>query len=87
VSSRLRIAGLVALVVALLVTGAVLWFGQGVAEFGWFAYAPLDEPTPPGILMTGRGQVALLVSSAGLVLLGGVVGFLLGRRSRSGSSA
>jgi len=81
-SSRVRITALVALAVALLVTGAALWVGDSRTEFGWFAYAPLDQQSASGIvLMTGRRQASLLVSLIALVLLGGVVGFVVGRRS------
>lgn len=80
-STRLRIAGLGVLALALLAAGAVLWVGGMETEFGWFAYAPLDEQSLPGILLvTERQQVALLVSSIGLVLLSGLVGFVVGRR-------
>ncbi len=87
VSSRLRIAGLVALVLALLATGAVLWFGDMGTEFGWFAYAPLEQSAPGILLITGRRQVALLASLIGLVLLSGLVGFVIGRRAKPDLSA
>ena len=84
----MRIAGLVALVLGLFVTGAVLWFGDMHTESGWFAYAPLDRQSTPGILLiTGRRQAALLVSLIGLALLSGLVGFIVGRRSKSDPSA
>jgi len=84
----MRIAGLVALSVGLLVTGAVLWIGDVQTEFGWFAYAPMDRQSTPGILLiTGRRQVALVVSLVGLALLSGSVGLMVGRRSKSGFSA
>lgn len=80
----MRIAGLGALVLGLFVAGAVLWFGDVQTEFGWFAYAPLDPRSTPGILfITGRRQAALLMSLMGLALLSGVVGFIVGRRSQS----
>lgn len=50
-SPRVRITGLLALGVALLVTGAVLWFGDMQREFGWFAYAPLDQQSASGIVL------------------------------------
>jgi heme/copper-type cytochrome/quinol oxidase subunit 1 len=83
----MRIAGLVSLVLVLLAAGAVLWFGDMETDFGWFAYAPLDQQSAPGILLvTGRRQVALLLSLIGLVLLSGLVGFVVGRRSKPDSS-
>ena len=82
-SPRVQIAGLLALGVALLVTGAVLWLGDMQTEFGWFAYAPLDQQSASGIvLITGRRQASLLVSLIGVVLLSALVGFVMGRRSK-----
>ena len=82
-SSRMRITGLLALAVALLVTGVVLWIADMQTEFGWFAYAPLDQQSASGIvLITGRRQASLLMSLIGLVLLSGLVGFAVGRRSK-----
>lgn len=82
VSSRLRTAGLAALGVALLGVGAVLWWWDRQTAFGWFAYTPLDPQSAQSIvLLTGRRQAALAVSLLGLVLLSGLVGFRVGRRS------
>ncbi|KQU68494.1 hypothetical protein [Phycicoccus sp. Root101] len=87
-SSRRQVAGLVALVLALLVTGAVLWIGGAETEFGWFAYSPLDQQPSPGIfLISERRQAALVVSLVGLLLLSGVLGFVVGRRATHGSEA
>ncbi len=56
-------------------------------EFGWFAYAPLEQSAPGILLITGRRQVALLASLIGLVLLSGLVGFVIGRRAKPDLSA
>ncbi|KQZ87989.1 hypothetical protein ASD62_00270 [Phycicoccus sp. Root563] len=85
-SSRRQVAGLVALVLVLLVTGAVLWIGGAETEFGWFAYSPLDQQPSPGVfLISERRQAALVVSLVGVVLLSGVLGFVVGRRATHGS--
>ncbi|GAB3080895.1 hypothetical protein [Pedococcus soli] len=87
-SSRRQVAGLVALVLVLLVTGAVLWIGGAETEFGWFAYSPLDQQPSPGVfLISERRQAALVVSLVGVVLLSGVLGFVVGRRATHGSEA
>ncbi|WP_344189124.1 hypothetical protein [Pedococcus aerophilus] len=81
-SSRTRFRGLVVLVLALLVTGTVLWVGQSEAQFGWFAYAPLDPGSASALaVVSERRQAGLIVSLTGLLLLSGLVGFMLGRRS------
>ncbi|MFV0375627.1 hypothetical protein [Microbacterium sp.] len=71
---------------ALVVGGTVMMImavpGE-TASFGWFAYQPTAGMTvrPDALIiltpLTGAG-IALVI--LGLVLLGGIVGFLLGRR-------
>lgn len=48
--------------------------------FGWFAYAPLSDVqfNPPLLTVFRR---AVLCVAVGAVLLGGAVGYLLGRRA------
>lgn len=62
------------------------------SEFGWFAYTPLpddadwqmgwaDPRSSGSVMAVSRGQVAgLAVTTVGLVVLAGGVGFRLGRR-------
>ncbi|MFF2268330.1 hypothetical protein ACFVTZ_08685 [Cellulosimicrobium cellulans] len=48
------------------------------ASFGWFAYAPVSGTAfvPSGVFGTGR---AAFLAGAGALLVGGAVGFLVGR--------
>ncbi len=85
---RVILVSALALAVALLVVGCVLWATAGPTTFGWFAYAPLPEQVvSPGFMMlTPRMQVALGLAAGGLVLLAGLAGFWLGRRRPRGAS-
>jgi heme/copper-type cytochrome/quinol oxidase subunit 1 len=87
VRARVVIVSALALAVALLVVGCVLWATAGPTTFGWFAYAPLpEEVVSPGFTMLTPGmQVALGLAAAGLVLLAGLAGFWIGRRVSRGA--
>jgi heme/copper-type cytochrome/quinol oxidase subunit 1 len=67
-------------VLGLVLLGAAAWFESRPAP-GWFAYAPLSDTTyvPGGASAPGA---AVLLSGAGALLIGGAVGFVVGRRSR-----
>ncbi|MFD4421914.1 hypothetical protein ACFWN7_10475 [Agromyces sp. NPDC058484] len=80
---------LVALILSgvLVVGGALLVVvsSQAPASFGWFAYQPLpDSVFVPGsfVVLAQTAVVGAAVTGGGLIGLGGVVGFALGRRSR-----
>jgi hypothetical protein len=76
---RARIAAGALLALALLLAAALLWAGE--TEFGWFAYAPTPDQMEPNLLaMSRRREVAVVTGAAGLLLLGFVVGFAVGRR-------
>ena len=82
---RARIAGGVLLALALLLSAAVLWFGE--TGLGWFSYAPLsDQAASNLVVVTGRRKLALIVGTAGLALLAFLAGFTVGRRSEPGGS-
>lgn len=73
---------LVALAVAgLVLVGLAAWAASRPAYYGWFAYAPMSETTylPAGAVAPGT---AAWLAAAGALLLGGVAGFLVGRRGR-----
>jgi heme/copper-type cytochrome/quinol oxidase subunit 1 len=80
---RARIAGGVLLALALLLSAAVLWFGE--TQLGWFSYAPLSDQANL-VVVTGRRKLALIVGTAGLALLAFLAGFTVGRRSEPGGS-
>ena len=67
---------------ALLLAAALLWLGE-TPEFGWFAYGPLPEEANL-VVMTGRRDLALILGTAGLLLLAFLGGVTIGRRSRGG---
>ncbi|WP_264029657.1 hypothetical protein [Cellulosimicrobium sp. SH8] len=80
---RPRVATVV--LAALLLAGvgllvAASWVASRPASFGWFAYAPVSGTAfvPSGAFGTGR---AALLAGAGALLVGGAVGFLVGRGS------
>ncbi|MGO1242112.1 MAG: hypothetical protein ACTMHU_11840, partial [Cellulosimicrobium funkei] len=80
VRPRVAAVALVALVVlgvGLLL--AALWVASRPTSFGWFAYAPVSGTTfvPVGAYPPGA---AALLAGAGALLVGGAVGFVLGRR-------
>ncbi|MGI5190920.1 hypothetical protein ACQEVI_22470 [Promicromonospora sp. CA-289599] len=68
-------------VLGLVLLGTAAWFESRPTSYGWFAYAPLSGTTyvPDGTYAPGA---AALLSGAGALLIGGAVGFVLGRRSR-----
>ncbi|RHA39818.1 hypothetical protein D1825_11305 [Cellulomonas rhizosphaerae] len=60
--------------------GWLVWHSSRSATFGWFAYAPLSESVySPGILTT-TDWVGLALVAVGLLALGAVGGYALGRR-------
>lgn len=76
-----------AMITGLLVLGGVILFiaasPTGTAAFGWFAYQPIAGATFfPGslVVLTPLTAAGAAICVAGLVGLGGVAGFLLGRR-------
>lgn len=75
---------LVAAVVLVVVGGAVLLFAP--ASIGWFAYSPLSSTTPfeftGGVYpITAERAGGVAAVAAGLLLIAGVAGWVLGRRS------
>ena len=86
---RRKPVGLViaSIVSGLLVLGGVALFiansPTSTASFGWFAYQPLSGAAFfPGslIVLTQPSAVGIAIGVAGLVGLGVIAGFLLGRR-------
>jgi len=78
-TARVVLVTLVVLGLALL--GAAVWVESRTVPSGWFAYAPLsDTAYVPATAPVLRG--AALLTGAGALLLGGAVGFAVGRRSR-----
>ncbi len=69
--------------VALLVASS--WVASRPASFGWFAYAPASGTAfvPSGVFGAGR---AAFLAGAGALLVGGVVGFLVGRGSATATA-
>ncbi|MDZ8173222.1 hypothetical protein [Microbacterium xanthum] len=73
----------------LLVGGLLMFFltrPTGTAPFGWFAYQPLAEAAFfPGslIMLTPLMVAAATISIVGLMGVGTVAGYLLGRRHRT----
>jgi heme/copper-type cytochrome/quinol oxidase subunit 1 len=78
---RVVVPLLAVLGLVLLGTAAAAWLESRSPSNGWFAYAPLSDTTyvPGGTLTPGT---AVLLSGAGALLLGGAVGFVVGRRGR-----
>jgi heme/copper-type cytochrome/quinol oxidase subunit 1 len=68
-------------VLGLVLLGTAAWLESRPTPGGWFAYAPLSGTAyvPGGTLTPGT---AVLLSGAGALLIGGAVGFVVGRRSR-----
>lgn len=60
---------------------AVLMSDQGVASFGWFAYAPLSEATfAPGQFLTPVHLWGAAACVTGLIATSGALGYMIGRR-------
>ncbi|MFD6138766.1 hypothetical protein [Promicromonospora sp. NPDC060271] len=76
-----RVAVSLLAVLGLVLLGAAAWFASRPTPGGWFAYAPLSDTTyvPGGTFAPGT---LVLLSGAGALLIGGAVGFVVGRRSR-----
>ncbi|EWT02105.1 hypothetical protein N865_07145 [Intrasporangium oryzae NRRL B-24470] len=79
---RKLVVGGVVLAAVLVAVGVFLWRSEP-AGFGWFSYEPLtsEETVSSLVFVSTRRYAALGLFAAGLVLLGGVSGFALGRRS------
>ncbi|MCD2444351.1 hypothetical protein LQ757_18885 [Agromyces sp. SYSU K20354] len=82
-----------ALLVALILLGVLVLCGallvvvssQASVSFGWFAYQPLsDSVFVPGsfVVLTQPAVVGAAVTVVGLIGLGAVAGYALGRRGR-----
>ncbi|WP_369374037.1 hypothetical protein AB1046_07845 [Promicromonospora sp. Populi] len=73
-------------VIGLVLLGAAAWVESRSTSYGWFAYAPLSETTyvPAGAYSLGT---AALLAGAGTLLIGGAIGFVVGRRSRPAGNA
>ena len=72
-------------VVALFVSAGVLW--DEPSEFGWFAYGDSAYDASPRLfVMTAHRELALVLTGVGLLILGALLGFTVGRRGRSRSS-
>ena len=70
--------------VGLFVIAGVLW--SEPAEFGWFAYGgSADEVSPRLFVMTAHRELALVLAGVGLLMLGALLGFTVGRRGRFSS--
>jgi hypothetical protein len=71
-------------VITLFVGASLLWAEP--TEFGWFAYAgSASDASPRLFVMTARREFALVLAGVGLLILGTLLGFSVGRRSRSSS--
>ena len=78
---RPRVATVVLAVLLLVGVGllvAASWTASRPASFGWFAYAPVSGTAfvPSGVFGIGR---AAFFAGSGALLVGGAVGFLVGR--------
>lgn len=79
------VGGLLA-VVALFVSAALLWAEP--TEFGWFAYTgSASDASPHLFVMTARREFAFVLVGVGLLVLGTLIGFTVGRRRRSRGAA
>jgi len=58
----------------------LVWRSAHVATFGWFAYAPLQGATVSWSASRPGLVVGIVLAALGLLLLGGVSGWLLSRR-------
>ncbi len=69
-----------------LVAGGLVVARQPRAQFGWVAYTPLSQATlSPGAIVLDRvGIAALVLAAVGVALVGGAVGYALGRRTAPG---
>jgi hypothetical protein len=85
---RPRVATVVLAVLLLLGAALLLvaaWLASRPTSFGWFAYAPLSDTTfvPVGAYPPGT---AAFLAGAGALLVGGAVGFLVGRGSTTATA-
>jgi len=74
----------------LLLGGVIMFFAvrpTGTAPFGWFAYQPLAGAALfPGslIVVTPLMVAAAIIGTVGLVGIGAIAGYVLGRRQPAG---
>lgn len=71
-----------------LVVGGVMVARQPRAQFGWVAYMSLSEVivSPTAIVLNSVGIAALVLAGLGVALIGGAMGYALGRRTAPGMS-
>lgn len=82
--ARAVVVGGLLVVVALFVSAGLLWAEP--TEFGWFAYAgSAYDGSPRLLVMTARREFALVLAGVGLLIVGTLLGFAVGRRGRSSS--
>ena len=83
---RAVVVGGLLVVVALFVSAGLLWAEP--TEFGWFAYAgSAYDASPRLFVMTARREFAVVVAGVGLLMLGTLLGFAVGRRGSSSAPA
>lgn len=76
-----RASLVLALGALLLVVGAALLVVAATVDVGWFAYAPESQAVlAPGVWLRPRQVWGAGLVVAGLVVVSGAVGFLVGRR-------
>ncbi len=81
----LRILWLASGVVLLLGGCVVVLTTNSPADFGWFAYPPVQDgvhPTGGAVILSRTQVVGLCVGLAGLLLLASGAGYLAGQRRR-----
>ena len=72
----------IAAALVVFVVGLVIAKTGALNEYSWLAYAPRDGEESVPRVVTVRELVGWAVSAAGLVLLGGAGGYVVGSRRR-----